>query len=79
MVADWWTFLGEAPGVPKKGQRTLVILVTWELWNGRNARVFNRKEQAVRSLLAKIREEIRTWSFARARALRDFCPTLFVV
>lgn len=37
---------------PKKGLPTLIILVAGEIWNERNARVFNHKEQIVRTLLA---------------------------
>jgi hypothetical protein len=74
MVAD----LGEAPDTPNKRTPILVTLIAWELWNEWNACVFNRKEQAVRSLLAKV-EEIRMWILAGAKGLSFevfFCPSM---
>lgn len=43
--------------------------------NERNQRVFEHKEIAVPRLLAKIKEEARTWVLAGAKKLREFLPS----
>jgi hypothetical protein len=57
------------PEIPRKGLRSLVVLVMWEVWKQRNARVFDHREITVTSLMAKIREEASTWIVAGARDL----------
>jgi hypothetical protein len=60
--------------VPKKGLRSLILLVVWEIWKERNRRIFEHKEMAAPCLMAKIKEEARTWTLAGAKRLRDFLP-----
>jgi hypothetical protein len=57
------------PNIPRKGLRSLVLLIMWEVWKEHNARVFNRHETAATSLMAKISEEASTWIVAGARDL----------
>jgi hypothetical protein len=40
--------------IHRKGLRSPVLLVMWEVWKEHNARVFNRHETAATSLMAKI-------------------------
>ncbi len=35
-VQHWWGSLANTPGVPKKGLRSLILLVVWEIWKERN-------------------------------------------
>jgi hypothetical protein len=62
------------PGVPKKGLRSLIMLVVWEIWKERNRRIFDHKEMATSSLLTKIKEEVSLWALAGAQRLREFVP-----
>ncbi|PVH65774.1 hypothetical protein PAHAL_1G074900 [Panicum hallii] len=39
-VIHRWTILGAAPSASRKGLRTLIILVCWEIWKETNARTF---------------------------------------
>jgi hypothetical protein len=43
-LEKWWTAMSNAPGTSRKGLRSLIILVCWEIWKERNARVFERIE-----------------------------------
>jgi hypothetical protein len=61
--------------VPKKGLRSLILLIAWEIWKERNQRIFEHKETAAPNLMAKIKEEARTWIMAGARRLGEFLPT----
>jgi hypothetical protein len=45
------------------------MLVLWEVWLERNARVFNHHESSIPSILAKIKSEISVWVAAGARDL----------
>jgi hypothetical protein len=61
---EWWTAVGSMHGAPLKGWRSLMILVCWEIWKERNARVFRRKFIPSGQLFAKIKEESRAWALA---------------
>jgi hypothetical protein len=43
----WWKNLSHLPDVPRKGVRSLILLVIWEVWKERNDRVFNRRERSL--------------------------------
>ena len=49
--------------------RSLALLVTWEIWRERNARVFKNHETSALSLLAKMKSEVTAWVAAGAKAL----------
>jgi hypothetical protein len=59
----------------KKGQRirkalaSLTMLVSWEIWKERTARVFRNLSSTANMLLAKIREEVDLWGLAGAKEL----------
>jgi hypothetical protein len=61
--------MGALEGVPGCGFRSLLLLVTWELWLERNARTFKRVERPMHILLLKVKEEARTWGVAGAKHL----------
>jgi hypothetical protein len=43
--------------MPRKGVRSIVLLVIWEVRKERNDKVFNRREAAPPSTVAKIKAE----------------------
>lgn len=73
-VHQWWESLANTPGIPKKGLRSLILLVVWEIWKERNRRIFDHKEMATGVLLAKIKEEASLWALAGAKRLRELIP-----
>ncbi|KAG2592888.1 hypothetical protein PVAP13_5NG584850 [Panicum virgatum] len=54
--------------------RSLLLLISWEIWNERNGRIFRHKESSLLTLLAKIKEEARAWRLARAKCLSELWP-----
>ncbi|OEL17550.1 hypothetical protein BAE44_0021431, partial [Dichanthelium oligosanthes] len=59
--------------LPIRAVRSLILLVAWELWNQRNARIFRRKFTSSEDLV-KIKEEATTWCAARAKWLSEIIP-----
>ncbi len=62
-VHEWWEATVSIRETPKKALRTLTLLVNWEIWNERNWRTFQHKELPAPTLLAKIKEEAKTWGW----------------
>ena len=56
-------------GTPKKAIRSLALLITWIIWNERNARIFNKKESSFLSVLGNIKSEVYAWIAAGARPI----------
>ena len=50
------------------------MLVSWEVWNERNARVFRNKATTSIMLIEKIKEETTVWCLAGAKALSSIVP-----
>lgn len=48
------------------------MLIMWELWKERNARVFETRESSTISLFAKIKEEANAWIMVGSRHLESF-------
>ena len=61
-VHEWWSTLAKTQG-------SLVILVCWEVWMERNARIFNRTEAPSFMVTAKIKDEASMWIIAGAKHL----------
>jgi hypothetical protein len=62
--------------VPKKGTRSLLLLVVWHIWLERNNRTFQRQERSVADLLSAIKAEARLWGVAGAKHLLALLPML---
>jgi hypothetical protein len=73
-VQQWWESIANTPNVPKKGLRSLILLVVWEIWKERNRRIFDHKEVATSFLLSRIKEEASFWVLAGAKRLRGLIP-----
>uniref|UniRef100_A0A0E0DEE0 Uncharacterized protein n=1 Tax=Oryza meridionalis TaxID=40149 RepID=A0A0E0DEE0_9ORYZ len=55
----------------KKGLNSLIILVTWEIWNHRNICVFNGANPSVVNVLHAVPSEATLWCLAGASKLQD--------
>ena len=69
LVHEWWSALAWTQGVPRRGLKFLVILVCWEVWMERNARIFNRTKASSFVVTTKIRDETTLWIVAGAKHL----------
>ena len=67
----WWTALARTTGVSQKGIKSLIILICWEIWKERNARIFDRLEAPSFMVISKIKDEISTWSLAGDKHLSN--------
>lgn len=72
-IDDRWTTVAGTRGLLGKAVVMVLILITWEIWKERNARIFYNKSTVPRELLAKIKEKGRMWSLAGAKCLEQFC------
>jgi hypothetical protein len=57
------------PSTNRKALASLTFVVSWEVWNERNARVFRNKHAPSLVLLAKIKNEARLWVITGAKKL----------
>lgn len=73
-VKQQWESLANTPSVPRRGLRSLILLVVWEIWKERNQRIFDHKEVATSFLLTRIKEEVSLWTLAGAKRLRELIP-----
>jgi hypothetical protein len=73
-VKECWKSFIYSNGVRRKSLVTLIMLVSWEIWNERNARVFQKVATLSTSIVAKIRGEAALWSLAGAKNLGSIMP-----
>ncbi|KAJ1266865.1 hypothetical protein BS78_07G012200, partial [Paspalum vaginatum] len=67
-VKQWWFTVGFSTA-PRRGVRSVLLLVVWQIWLERNARIFQRRGRSVPDLVAAIKEEVRLWGLAGAKHL----------
>ena len=58
-IKQWWIVMTEGNIPNRKAMASLTLLVTWEIWNERNARVFNKKFATPCVILERIKREAR--------------------
>lgn len=66
--------MAEDPNPSRRALASLTLLVSWEIWNERNARVFKNKHAPPLVLLDKIKKEARLWVLADAKRLGEIMP-----
>jgi hypothetical protein len=58
----------------RKGIASLTLLISWEIWCERNARVFRKKNAPSMVVLDKVKSEARLWVLAGAKRLGTLMP-----
>ena len=72
-IFEYWQDLAATPSPSHKGLKTAIILITWEIWKERNARVFNKNFTMPSILIQRIKSESRNWILAGAKKLAEIC------
>jgi hypothetical protein len=73
-VKEWWSHNATKKTQSRRPLASLMLLISWELWNERNARIFRNTPGLVGVVVVKIKEENSLWSMARARHLINIMP-----
>lgn len=68
-VKEWWTKRSDMNNPDRNVMASLTMLVSWTIWNERNARVFGHKSAPPPILLGNILNEAKLWSTAGAKHL----------
>ena len=70
-VLQYWHAIIKTPTAHPKGLRSANILVTWEIWKERNARIFNNRSTTPLVLFQKLKDEGKNWILAGAKHLAE--------
>ena len=73
-LSSWWLLMTGPSSQNRKAVASITLLVSWEIWNERNARVFRHELAPVFVLLGKIKKEARNWVIAGAKGLSEIMP-----
>jgi hypothetical protein len=68
-TSEWWFSITSITDTPRKALRSLVLLVSWEIWKERNNRIFDRRESPAPSVVNKIKAEVSLCIAAGAKCL----------
>lgn len=68
-VKEWWKEVIHKRGTQRKAISSMAMLVSWEIWKERNARVFQNHVVSVEMVVNKIKEEASMWCLAGAKAI----------
>jgi hypothetical protein len=68
-IKTWWDKMTSGSTPNRKAIASLTLLVTWEVWNERNARVFRNNHSPSMVVLDRIKREARLWVLAGAKCL----------
>ena|ERR1041385_5935064 len=74
-LTRWWARVTKRGNTFRSSMASLTMLVSWTIWNERNARIFRNKSAPPPVLLNNIIEEAKLWVTAGARKLGNivFC------
>jgi hypothetical protein len=73
-IEDWWRRMSYDARINRKAMASLTMLVSWEVWCERNARVFRNKLAPSFVVFDRIKSESKLWVLAGAKCLGDFMP-----
>ena len=70
----WWTNLARHHGIATKAMPSIIMLISWEIWKERNARVFRHVASPTFIVVSRIKDEARAWVLAGAKFLGNVIP-----
>jgi hypothetical protein len=66
-IAERWNMMYS--GQNHKAMASLTLLISWGIWNKRNAKVFHNKQAPLQVIFNKIRKKVVLWVLAGAKGL----------
>jgi hypothetical protein len=73
-VYEWWACFVQKDGQSRRAMSSLAMLVSWEVWKERNARVFRNHCSTVHMVATRIKNEATLWASAGAKTLGNVMP-----
>ena len=73
-VKAWWNLIDSNASQSRRAMMSLIMLISWEIWNERNARVFRNTAVPVGVLVARIKDVSKCWCLAGAKYLSTVVP-----
>ena len=73
-IEDWCSQVIHKRWPYRKAPASIVMLISWEVWKERNARVFQNKSSTSRMLVSRIKKEMTMWCLVRANSLCNVMP-----
>ncbi len=71
ILEDWWVQTVQATAKEKrKGVKSILILLSWEIWKERNSRVFGNLETPPHRIIDKVTDEIWLWCAGGAKGIQ---------
>lgn len=59
-IEVWWYKIWRTANRSRKALKSIIILIAWEPWGERNARIFRQVASTPATIITKIKEEART-------------------
>jgi hypothetical protein len=73
-IKHWWSLFADGTTPQRKALASLTLLTVWEIWNERNASVFQKFFLPSFVILDKIKQEARLWVIAGVKRLGRLLP-----
>jgi hypothetical protein len=73
-IESWWCSVVLTGVGRQKGLVSLLMLIYWEIWHERNARIFKNESTMPNGILKKIKIEASLWVLAGAKNLGFILP-----
>jgi hypothetical protein len=73
-LPTWWNMMADGRMPNRKAMDFITLLVSCEVWNKRDSRVFRNKCAMSHVVFDKIKKEVRLWVLAGARRSSDLMP-----
>jgi hypothetical protein len=73
-ISEWWQFMAGGSANNRKAMASITLLVSWEVWNERNDRVFRNKSAPFDVVFDRVKREARLWVIAGAKRLGGMMP-----
>ena len=70
----WWRNMSGSNIPNRKDMASLTMLVGWNIWNERNARIFRHKSTPTSVIFDTIKREARLWVTVGAHKLGNIMP-----